>query len=111
MKSFPNSNKLKASIASNMIYIITFLDNSIKYTIYTGGNMNGIYSYLYIIGSPTALTTSVQIYHHFFPSYSINNDTAFIQPVISALLVLRNNICDCCGIIGHKAYDCIILVP
>ena len=66
-----------------MIDIITFLDNNVKLSIYTGGTIDAIYRYLEIIGSPTIFTTSGQLYHHFFTSYSTNNDTATLQSVIS----------------------------
>ena len=45
-KSFPNSDKLKAFIAPNMIDIIMFLDNSGKPSAYTGRNIHGIYRYI-----------------------------------------------------------------
>ena len=40
-----------------------------------------------MIGVPTTLTTSYHISHHFGPSYSTNNYTATIQPVIAALRI------------------------
>ena len=50
-----------------MTDIIAFLDNNGKYYVYTGGNINGIYFYLEMIGYPTTLTTSGQRSHHFGP--------------------------------------------
>ena len=75
MKSFSNSDKLKAFIATKTKYLIKFLDNDGKYTFYTGGNIDGIYLYLEMIGAPTTLNTSGQRYNLFGPSYSINNNT------------------------------------
>ena len=57
MKEFPKSDKIKAFIAPKMTDLITFLENNGKSAVYTGRNINGIYSYLEMIGSPTALTT------------------------------------------------------
>ena len=57
MKALSKSDKLKGFIAPNMADLITFLDNNGKYAVYTGGNTNGIYCYLEIIGAPTTLTT------------------------------------------------------
>ena len=79
MKSLLKIDKLKEFIAPKMTYLITLLENKEKSSVYTGGNINGIYRYLEIIGSPTALNTSVQRSHHFGPSSSINNDTETIQ--------------------------------
>ena len=71
MNSLSMSNKLKVFISPNMKYLITLIDNNIKYAIYTGGNINGIYHYLEMIGAPRTLTTSGQSSHHFGTSYSI----------------------------------------
>ena len=57
MKALSKSDKLKGFIAPNMADLITFLDNNVKYAVYIGGNTNGIYCYLEIIGAPTTLTT------------------------------------------------------
>ena len=46
---------------------ITFLDNNGKSSVYTGGKINRIYSYIDMIGAPTTLTTSGQCYHNFGP--------------------------------------------
>ena len=111
MKAFSKSDKLRAFIAPNMTDLITFLDNNVKYAVYTGGDIPGIYRYLDIIGDPTTLTTSGQHSHHLIPSYTINNDAATLQPVISALRTRQNSICECCGRIGHKDDTCIIRGP
>ena len=57
------------------------------------------------------MTTSVQHYHHFCPSTSINNDTASLKLVISDLHMIQKIICECGGSIGHKANACIISGP
>ena len=59
-KSLSNIDKLKTLVAPKMTDLITFLENNGKYAVYTGGNINGIYHYLDMIGSPTTLTTSDQ---------------------------------------------------
>ena len=56
-------------------------------------------------------TTSVQRYHHFGPSSSINNDTETLQPVIADICMRQKRICECCGNIGHKDDACIIRGP
>ena len=61
---------------------ITLFDNNRKSAVYTGGDINGIYRYLEIIGGPTTLITSGQRSHHFSPSYSINNNAETPQLVI-----------------------------
>ena len=58
-----------------MTYLITLLENNGNSTVYTGGEIHGIYRYLEMIGAPTTLTTSGQRYHNFSTSYFINNDT------------------------------------
>ena len=52
MKTLSKIDKLRAFIDPNMIDITTLLDNNGKSAVYTGGDINGIYSYLEIIGSP-----------------------------------------------------------
>ena len=64
-----------------------------------------------MIGDPPTFTTSCQRSHHFSPSYSINNDTASLQPVIADLSTRQKIICECCGRIGHKDDACIIRGP
>ena len=64
-----------------------------------------------MIGAPTTLTNSIQPSHHCGPSYSINNDTASLQPVIAAFCTRQRIIFECCGSIGHKADKCIICGP
>ena len=61
-----------------------------------------------MIEAPTTLTTSGQRSHSLRPSSSINNDTLSLQTVIAALCTIQKSICECCGIIGHKADACII---
>ena len=73
MKALSKSDKLKASIAPNIVDLIIFLDNNIKYDFYKEGNIYLIYRYLEMIGTPTILTTSGQPSHNFGPSSSINN--------------------------------------
>ena len=46
MKSLPKSERIKAFIAPKMIYLITLPDKKVKYEVYTGGNIRGIYRYL-----------------------------------------------------------------
>ena len=111
MKALSKSNKLKTFIAPEMADLITFIYNNIKLSICSWGNIHELYCYLYIIGSPTTLTTSGQISHHFCPSYSTNNNTETLQPVIAALFVQQNTIFECCGIIGHKVDACTIRGP
>ena len=64
-KEFPTSDKLKSSISPKMTYLLTFLDNNTKSAVQTGGNINGLYCYLDIIGDPKTLTTSGQRFHCF----------------------------------------------
>ena len=111
MKALSNIDKLRASISPKMTYIITFLDKNGKYAVYIGGDINGIYIYLDIIGAPKILTTSGQRSHHFIPSSSINNDTASIHPLIADICTKQKSICECCGRIGHKSDACIICGP
>ena len=94
-----------------MTDLIKLLNNNVKYAVYTGGNINGLYSYLEMILSSTKWTTSGQLSRNFGHSSSVNNDTAFIQPNISALRMIQKSICKCCGRIGHNADSWIIHVP
>ena len=55
--------------------LITFLDNNVKSAVYTGVKIHGLYFYLDIIESLTALTNSDQCYNHFGPLSYTNNDT------------------------------------
>ena len=103
MKALTKSDKLRDFIAPNITDLITFLDNNGKSAVYTGGNINGIYRNLEMIGDPTTLTTSGHRTHHFDPSSSSNNDAATLQPVIAALRMRQKSICECCGRIVHKA--------
>ena len=57
------------------------------------------------------LTTSGQRSHNFSPSYSINDYTETLHPVISSLCMIQKSICKFCGSIGHKADDYIIRGP
>ena len=61
--------------------------------------------------SPTTFTTSGQRSHHFVPSYSTNNGTATLHPVIADLSIRHIIIFKFYGSIGHKSNACIILVP
>ena len=70
-----------------MTDIIAFLDNNENFAVYTGANIHALYRYLYVIGSPTKFTTSVQRYHHFVPLSSTIIDPAATRPVIKALCV------------------------
>ena len=94
-----------------MTYLITLLDNNGNVSVYTGGDIHGIYHYLEMIGYPKTFTTSGQSSHHFSPSSSINNYTSYIQPFIEALHTRQNIICECCGRIGHKSDACNIRGP
>ena len=67
MKAFSKSDELVAFILYKMADITTIFDNNRKSVVYTGGNINGIYRYLEMIGSPKTLTTSGKCYHHFGP--------------------------------------------
>ena len=86
-KALTKSEKLRTFIAPNMTDIITFLDKNGKSVVYMGGEIQGIYRYLEVIGATTTLTTSGQRSHHFGPSYSSNNDAENLQPIIVALLM------------------------
>ena len=94
MKALIKSEKLRAFIAPNMTDIITFLDNNRKSTVYKGADIHGIYRYLEMIEAPTTFTTSGQHSHNFGPSSSSNNDSATLQPVISALCMRQKSICE-----------------
>ena len=83
MKALSKSDKLRAFSAPNMTDLIKFLGNNGKSAVYTGGDINGIYHYLEMIGYPTTFTTSGQRSHNSRPSSSINNYAATLQPVIS----------------------------
>ena len=93
MKALTKSEKLKAFIAPKMTDLITFFDNNGKSSVYTGGDIHGIYRYLEMIGATTTLTTSGHRSHHFGPSYSSNNDATTLQPVIAALRMRQKSIC------------------
>ena len=58
IKALSNRYKLKAFIAPKMTDIIILPENNKKWSIYTGGNIHGLYRYLKIIGAPTTLTTT-----------------------------------------------------
>ena len=70
-----------------MIYLITLLENNLKYAVYTRGNIHRLYCYLDMIGAPTKSTNSGKLSHNFGPSSSTSIDTAIIQPVIEDLCV------------------------
>ena len=111
MKKLSKSEKLKAFIAPKMTYHITSLDNNRIYAVYTGENIHGIYPYLYMIGDPTTLTTSVQHSHRFCHSFSIKNATTYLHTVIAALRIIKKSIYKCCGVIGHNTDAFIICGP
>ena len=111
MKVLTKSEKPKAFMAPKMTDLITFIDTKGKYAEYDGGDIHGIYRYLEIIGAPTTLTTSSHRSNNFDPSSSRNNDATTLQPVIAALRMKKEHICECCGRIGHKADACIIRGP
>ena len=67
MKAILNSYKPKAFIAPKVTYIITFLDNNRKLSVYTRRNILILYRYLEIIGAPTKLTPSSQRSNNFCP--------------------------------------------
>ena len=67
MKALSKSDKIRAIIAPKMTDLIILLDKNVKYDVYTGGDIHGIYSYLEIIGAPVTLTTSVQHTNLFSP--------------------------------------------
>ena len=108
MKALTKSEKIKAFIAPKMTYIITFLDKNGKSTVYEGGYIHGLYRYIEMIGYPTTLTTSGHGSHNFGSSLSIKSDATTLQPVIVALRMRQNSICECCERIGHKVDACII---
>ena len=111
MKTITKSGKLRAFIAPKMTDIITFLEKNGKSAVYEVGDIHVIYRYLEMIGAPNTFTTSGHCSYHVVPSSSSNNDAATLQPVITALHLRQKNICECCGIIGHKADECIICGP
>ena len=88
MKKLSKSDKIRAFIAPKMTDLITFLDNNMKPSVYIGGEIHGIYSYLEMIGAPTTLTTSVQHSHQSSPSSSINIDTETLLIVIADLRMI-----------------------
>ena len=76
-----------------MTDLIKLPENNRKSSVYKEGKNHGIYCYLEMIGAPTTLTTSGQHSHYFGPSYSINNYTASLQPVISDIHTIKKSIC------------------
>ena len=93
MKELSKSYKLKSFIDPKMADLIKLLDNNGKSAVYKGVNIHAIYHYIDMIGATTKCTTSGQCSHHFDPSSSINNDTAYLQPVIAALCMRQKSIC------------------
>ena len=51
----------------------------------------------------TNLTYSDQRSHPVSNTPSMNNDTFYLNPVISYICVMHKIICEFCGEIGHKA--------
>ena len=86
-------------------------DNNVRLAVYTGEVFHGICYYLEMIGSPNTLTNSGKRYHRFGPSYSTNNYTATLHPVIADLRMIQKSICEYHERIEHKADDCIICGP
>ena len=111
MKALSNSDKPKAFIVPKITDLITFLDNNRKYAVYKVVIIHVLCRYLEIVGAPTTLTNSVQRYHYFDPSSSINNDTENLHPDISYLRMRQKIIFKCFGRIVHKSDACIILGP
>ena len=111
MKTLSNINELKLFIVPNITDLITVLDNNRKLAKYTGENINKLYRYLEIFGSPTNLNSSGQRYHNCGDSYFTNNDTSILWKFIAGLCVRQKTIFECCGIIGHKDDACIIYAP
>ena len=105
------SDQIIAFVAPKMTDLITFLNNNGKSDVYTGGDIHRIYHYLELNEYPETFTTPFQCSRHFSPLYSINNDAETIMPVISDLRMTQKIICECCGIIEHKADACIIRGP
>ena len=91
--------------------LIIFLEKNVKSSVYTGGNIHVLYLYLEMFVSTTTLTTLDQRSHIFGPSYSINNDTEYLQPVIAYFHMRQNSIYELCGSIGHKIGTYIIRSP
>ena len=60
MKALESSDKLKAFIAPNITDLIILLDKNRKLYICTGGNIHGIYCYIFMIGAPNNLNSSSQ---------------------------------------------------
>ena len=75
-----------------MTNLIILLKNNRNMSVYTGGDIHGLYSYIEIIVSPTILTTSDHFYHHFSPSSSTNNDIEIIQKVVAAPCMIQKSI-------------------
>ena len=69
MKVLSNSGKIRDFIVDKMTDIITFFDNYVTFTVYTGRDIHGIYRLLEMIGDPTTLTTLGKRSNHFSPSY------------------------------------------
>ena len=46
MNVLSNINKLKAFIAPKITELITFIDDNVKSSVYTGGVIRGLYRYL-----------------------------------------------------------------
>ena len=111
MKALTKSERLKLFIASKMKNLITFIIKNGKSDDYDEEDIHGIYRYLEMIGTPTALTTSGHRSHTFVSSSSSNNDATTLQQVIAALRMRQKSICECCGRIGHKVDACIIRGP
>ena len=89
-----------------MIDIIIFLENNGKSALYIGENIQVLYHYPEMIGAPTTLTTLGQRSHNFGPLSSINNDTAYLYPVIESIRMRQKTIFEWCRRIGNKVDSC-----
>ena len=105
MEALSKRDKIKAPIATNIIYLITLLDNNGNLALYTGVNIHGIYHYLEMIGNPTTFNTLGYCSNHFGPSSYIKIDTKNIQPAIVSLSLKQRSICEFYGRIGNKSDD------
>ena len=65
MKELSKCDKINATIAPKMIYLIAFFHKNVKSDICTGGDIYGLYCYIETIEYPTNLTYLSQQYHNF----------------------------------------------
>ena len=100
---------LKDFVAPKMTGFTALIEKHGKEVSYYASDINYIYSYLEMIGSPTNLTYS--IWHSQFFGLNTNTDTESLHPVIAALRVRQGIICECCVCPRHKSDYCIIIGP